>query len=357
MESTQVRLTVPSTVDIAAVTGPGDSLLRVIEARFDASVTVRGDVISISGTPAQVQMLTSLFSDLIKMAMAGEVPTESDVELAVQALRESAFAPSSLRDDILLTYRGHAIRPKTVGQKRYVDAIRSHTVTFGIGPAGTGKTYLAMAMAVAALKRKEIGRIVLTRPVVEAGESLGFLPGTLQEKVDPYIRPLYDALFDMTDMERGNALIESGVIEIAPLAFMRGRTLNDAFVILDEAQNTTSEQMKMFLTRLGFGSKFVITGDLTQVDVPRSKSSLGGVRGILEGIDDIAFVDLGAADVVRHSLVAKIVAAYDAHQAAYDAHQAAYDARQTAHDANQAASTPHQVDATPQQAMTHEKGE
>ena len=221
------------------------------------------------------------------------------------------FSPQALREDILLTYRGRAIRPKTAGQKRYVDAIREHTITFGIGPAGTGKTYLAMAMAVAALKRKEVGRIILTRPVVEAGESLGFLPGTLTEKVDPYIRPLYDALFDMTDMERATQLIESGVIEIAPLAFMRGRTLNDSFIILDEAQNTTPEQMKMFLTRLGFGSKMVVTGDVTQLDLPRGISGLKGVRGILEGIDDIAFCDFTGKDVVRHSLVAAIVSAYD----------------------------------------------
>ena len=311
MEPAQVRLTVPSAVDVAAITGPGDSLLRVIEARTDASVTVRGDIVCISGTPAQVQMLTSLFSDMIKLASSGETPDEGYVDATLELLRESAYAPAALRDDILLTYRGHAIRPKTSGQKRYVDAIRSHTVTFGLGPAGTGKTYLAMAMAVAALKRKEVGRIVLTRPVVEAGESLGFLPGTLEEKVDPYVRPLYDAMFDMTDMERGRALIESGVIEIAPLAFMRGRTFNDAFVILDEAQNTTSEQMKMFLTRLGFGSRFVITGDLTQTDVPDGRSSLRGVRDILAGIPDIAFVELGTSDVVRHSLVAKIVAAYE----------------------------------------------
>jgi len=216
-----------------------------------------------------------------------------------------------LREDILLTYRGRAIRPKTAGQKRYVDAIRENTVTFGIGPAGTGKTYLAMAMAVAALKRKEVNRIILTRPVVEAGENLGFLPGTLTEKVDPYIRPLYDALFDMTDMERARELIEGGVIEIAPLAFMRGRTFNDSFIILDEAQNTTPEQMKMFLTRLGFNSKMVITGDVTQVDLPHGYSGLKGVRRILEGVEDIAFRDLTGRDVVRHNLVARIVEAYE----------------------------------------------
>ena len=313
MDSTQVRLTIPSTIDITTITGTADCLLNVIEDRFpEARITVRGDVVSITGSPADVQSLTSLFSDMIQGSQSGEPPTQESVEQTIELLRSDAYAPGALREDILLTYRGHAIRPKTAGQKRYVDAIRANTVVFGVGPAGTGKTYLAMAMAVAALKRKEVGRIVLTRPVVEAGESLGFLPGTLEEKVDPYVRPLYDALFDMTDMERGRALIDSGVIEIAPLAFMRGRTLNDAFVILDEAQNTTAEQMKMFLTRLGFGSKFVITGDLTQTDLPGGRSSLLGVRDILAGIKGIEYVELGSADVVRHSLVAKIVAAYDA---------------------------------------------
>ncbi|MDD7689629.1 MAG: PhoH family protein, partial [Ellagibacter isourolithinifaciens] len=230
---------------------------------------------------------------------------------SIELLRSAEFSPQALREDILLTFRGRAIRPKTAGQKRYVDAIRSHTITFGLGPAGTGKTYLAMAMAVAALKRKEVGRIILTRPIVEAGENLGFLPGTINEKVDPYIRPLYDALFDMTDMERANDLIDSGVIEIAPLAFMRGRTLNDSFIILDEAQNTTPEQMKMFLTRLGFNSKMVVTGDLTQRDLPRTRSGLADAERVLGDIDDVSFCRLSGKDVVRHCLVAAIVTAYD----------------------------------------------
>ncbi len=316
MDITRVWLTIPTGVDAVAITGPADANMRLVEERFpQALVDVTGDHIEIAGAQPDVQSLMGLFSDLMAAAQKGELVTRDLVETTIELLRSDTMAPSALRDDILLTYRGHAIRPKTLGQKHYVDAIRSHTITFGVGPAGSGKTYLAMAMAVAALKRKEVGRIVLTRPVVEAGESLGFLPGSLEEKVDPYVRPLMDALFDMTDIERGNELIQAGVIEIAPLAFMRGRTLNDAFVVLDEAQNTTAEQMKMFLTRLGFGSRFVITGDITQTDLPRGKSSLEGVREILGGIDDVAFVDLTTADVVRHSLVAKIVAAYDAAQA------------------------------------------
>ncbi|HIS39900.1 MAG TPA: PhoH family protein [Candidatus Aphodovivens avistercoris] len=310
-DSTHIALTVPASVDMALITGPGDDLLRIIQSSFDVRIGVRGDLISLAGDPSDVQSLTMLFSDLIKVVEEGGRPDADYVRRAIELLRADEFSPRALREDILLTYRGRAIRPKTAGQKRYVDAIRSHTITFGIGPAGTGKTYLAMAMAVAALKRKECGRIVLTRPVVEAGENLGFLPGTLEEKVDPYIRPLYDALFDMTDMERARDLIEGGVIEIAPLAFMRGRTLNDSFIILDEAQNATAEQMKMFLTRLGFGSKMIITGDATQLDLPRGKSGLMDVERILGGIDDIAFCTFSGADVVRHTLVGAIVSAYE----------------------------------------------
>lgn len=310
-DQTKITLAAPQSVNMAFVVGSSDELLHAIEDVFQARITVRGDSISLEGEPIEVQTLTALFTELFSMVEKGGEPCIDDVRRAIDLLRTAEFSPHVLRDDILLTYRGRAIRPKTAGQKSYVDAIRKNTITFGIGPAGTGKTYLAMAMAVAALKRKEVGRIILTRPIVEAGESLGFLPGSLTEKVDPYIRPLYDALFDMTDMERANQLIEGGVIEIAPLAFMRGRTLNDSFIILDEAQNTTPEQMKMFLTRLGFGSRMVITGDATQLDLPHGISGLKGIRGILEGIDGIAFSDFSGKDVVRHSLVGAIVSAYD----------------------------------------------
>ena len=314
-DSTHITLTAPSTVNMALVVGAGDCLLHIIEEAFDARITVRGDSVVLEGDPVEVQSLMALFSELFKFVEGGGTPDQAFIQRALDLLRTAEFTPSMLREDILLTYRGRAIRPKTAGQKHYVDAIRKNTITFGIGPAGTGKTYLAMAMAVAALKRKEVGRIILTRPVVEAGENLGFLPGSLNEKVDPYIRPLYDALFDMTDMERAQQLIESNVIEIAPLAFMRGRTLNDSFVILDEAQNTTPEQMKMFLTRLGFGSKMVITGDITQLDLPRGVSGLKGIEDILGGIEGVSFCGFSGKDVVRHSLVAAIVSAYDRAQA------------------------------------------
>ena len=309
-DKTQITLTAPASVDLALVVGPADSTLRVVESAFEANITVRGDSIILAGDQSEVQSLTALFSDFIKVAERGEEVTPEYALRSIELLRSAEFSPQALREDILLTFRGRAIRPKTAGQKRYVDAIRFHTITFGLGPAGTGKTYLAMAMAVAALKRKEVGRIILTRPIVEAGENLGFLPGTINEKVDPYIRPLYDALFDMTDMQRANDLIDSGVIEIAPLAFMRGRTLNDSFIILDEAQNTTPEQMKMFLTRLGFNSKMVVTGDQTQRDLVGSRSGLADAEEVLDGIDDVAFCRLTGKDVVRHTLVAAIVEAY-----------------------------------------------
>ena len=311
MQSSQVRIALPDGVDLAMFCGPQDANLRTIEDLFDVTISLHPDCVVASGDALDIPVISSLIADLLEMVEARKVPTQDDVHRIAEVLRNSDYSPDFLREDTLLTYRGRAIRPKTSGQKRYCDAIRNSTVTFAIGPAGTGKTYLAMAMAIAALKRKEIGRIILTRPVVEAGENLGFLPGTLDEKIDPYVRPLYDALYDMTDMEKGNQLISQGVIEIAPLAFMRGRTFNDAFLILDEAQNTTPEQLKMFLTRLGFGSKMVITGDATQVDLPTGSSGLKGVRDILGGIDEISFIDLTGADVVRHNLVARIVRADD----------------------------------------------
>ena len=290
--------------------GPADLLLRRIEAAFDAAISVRGNQITATGPSDEVERVVSVFSGLMRLIEMGESPSTADLDLLIGQVSSGVASADDFPDDILLTYRGRAIRPKTSGQKRYIESIRDNTITFGLGPAGTGKTYLAMAMAVAALKRKEVSRIVLTRPVVEAGESLGYLPGTLEEKLDPYVRPLYDALFDMTDLEKGNALIEQGVIEIAPLAFMRGRTLNDAFVILDEAQNTTPDQMKMFLTRLGFNSKMVVTGDASQRDL-LGVNGLETARRVLGGVDDICFVDLGRNDIVRHSLVAKIVDAYE----------------------------------------------
>lgn len=311
MSTEQITITVPDHIEMATITGAGDEYLRIIEGAYDSKVTVRGNRIHIEGESAELKSITALFSDLIKMAERDTAIEADYVRHSIELLRQAEFAPDDLRDDILLSYRGRAIRPKTTGQKRYVDAIRNNTITFGIGPAGTGKTYLAMAMAISALKRKEVGRIVLTRPIVEAGENLGFLPGTLTEKVDPYIRPLYDALYDMSDAERANHLIENGIIEIAPLAFMRGRTLNDSFIILDEAQNTTAEQMKMFLTRLGFGSKMVITGDLTQTDLPGGASGLLQAETVLEGLDDIVFCRFNGKDVVRNSLVAAIVSAYE----------------------------------------------
>ncbi len=311
MEPTQVRLTVPDSLDITRVMGPADSLLRRIEAATDAAVSVRGNTVAVIGSAEEANALVQVFSALIREVEAGGTPTEADVDLLLSQAAAGNAPQAAPFDDILVTHRGRPIRPKTVGQAAYIDAIRTHTVTFALGPAGTGKTYLAMAMAVAALKRRDVGRVVLTRPVVEAGESLGFLPGTLEEKLDPYLRPLYDALFDMVDAEKAATMVEQGVIEIAPLAFMRGRTLNDAFVILDEAQNTTPEQMKMFLTRLGFRSTFVVTGDTTQRDIAGT-GGLDSARRVLEGVEDIAFCDLDRTDIVRHTLVGRIVDAYAA---------------------------------------------
>ena len=315
MEPTNIRLTIPDSVDPTALMGPADALLRRIEEKSEAMICVRGNQVSVTGPAGAVAEATTVFSRLIGLVESGETPSVADVDLIVGQVAHGAGRMERSGDDVVLTYRGRAVRPKTPGQRRYIEAIRANTITFGEGPAGTGKTYLAMAMAVAALKRREVGRIVLARPVVEAGESLGYLPGTLEEKLDPYVRPLYDAMFDLTDRERGNELIEQGVIEIAPLAFMRGRTFNDAFVILDEAQNTTPEQMKMFLTRLGFHSRFVVTGDASQRDM-RGANGLEQARRVLGGVEDVAFVSLDRNDIVRHSLVARIVDAYNEAEAA-----------------------------------------
>lgn len=295
---------------IGNLLGPNDENLRFIQDSFQARITVRGSQIEIEGSPIEVDSITTLISDMLADIDQGVEPDVESIKRSLALLHEGEYAPKELHDDVVLSYKGRVIRPKTPMQKEYLDYIRTKTITFGMGPAGTGKTYLAMATAVAALNRKEVGRILLTRPVVEAGENLGFLPGTLTEKIDPYIRPLYDALFDMMDPVRANKLLAEGVIEIAPLAFMRGRTLNDSFIILDEAQNTTSQQMKMFITRLGMGSKMVITGDMTQTDLPKGISGLQTVRQVLEGIDEIGFIEFQTRDVVRNSLVSKIIAAY-----------------------------------------------
>lgn len=316
MEPTQIKLVVPPELNMIDLLGHGDDLLRLIEDQFESDIAVRGNQITILGQPHETQAVSSLFTEMISLVEGGEQLNRDAVERSIEMLRNGECSPTAAFSDVILSHKGKSIRPKTGGQKRYVDAIRKNTVTFGIGPAGTGKTYLAMAMAVEALKKRQIGRVILTRPAVEAGESLGYLPGTLYEKVDPYLRPLYDALFDMMEPEKSQQLMDRGVIEVAPLAFMRGRTLNDSFIILDEAQNTSPEQMKMFLTRLGFGSKVVITGDITQIDLPKGASGLRQVRDILDGVKDIEFIELGSADVVRHKLVQRIVTAYHAFEEA-----------------------------------------
>ncbi|KAA0961594.1 PhoH family protein [Microbacterium sp. ANT_H45B] len=299
-------------VAMVRLLGPQDRLLRMLEKEHpDVQVLVRGNEITLSGTADAVAKAKNLVEELLTMTRAGHDLAPSDVSSSARMLRtEDGPRPSEVLGEAILSTRGKVIRPKTVGQKEYVDAIEENTIVFGIGPAGTGKTYLAMAKAVQALQRKEVTRIILTRPAVEAGERLGFLPGTLTDKIDPYLRPLYDALNEMMDPEVVPRLMATGTIEVAPLAYMRGRTLNDSFVVLDEAQNTTPEQMKMFLTRLGFGSKMVVTGDITQVDLPQGSSGLRLVTRVLDGIDDIHFARLTSDDVVRHSLVGRIVDAY-----------------------------------------------
>ncbi|WP_197978856.1 MULTISPECIES: PhoH family protein [unclassified Microbacterium] len=291
--------------------GPQDRLLRVVEIEHpEVDVHVRGNEITLSGTASAVAAARGLVDELLAMTRSGHGLDPSDVKSSNRMLSDGGPRPSEVMGEAILSSRGKVIRPKTAGQKAYVDAIDENTIVFGIGPAGTGKTYLAMAKAVQALQRKEVARIILTRPAVEAGERLGFLPGTLTDKIDPYLRPLYDALNEMMDPDIVPKLMATGTIEVAPLAYMRGRTLNDSFVVLDEAQNTTPEQMKMFLTRLGFGTRMVVTGDITQVDLPQGASGLRLVTRVLDDIDDIHFSRLTSEDVVRHNLVGRIVDAY-----------------------------------------------
>lgn len=301
-------------VAMVRLLGPQDRFLSSLEQRYPSvTINVRGNQISIDGDTDEVHRVETHVRELMDMIANGVELSDSDVVQGSTIVREGKSVTDVLGEAIVSS-RGKTVRPKTAGQKAYVDAIAHNTIVFGIGPAGTGKTYLAMAKAVQALQRKEVTRIILTRPAVEAGERLGFLPGTLTEKIDPYLRPLYDALNDMLDPELVPKLLATGVVEVAPLAYMRGRTLNDSFIILDEAQNTTPEQMKMFLTRLGFGSTMVVTGDITQIDLPTSVSGLTLATRILNGMDDIHIATLTSADVVRHTLVGKIVDAYTLHE-------------------------------------------
>ncbi|MEA2331923.1 MAG: phosphate starvation-inducible protein PhoH [Thermoleophilaceae bacterium] len=298
--------------DVAAeLAGPGDLVMKTLEEHLDCDVFLRGNVLTLDGRDEAVRMGRTVVRELTDLVRQGHEIAPGTIEAIAGAL-DRHESPSRILEDVVWRHRGLKVAPKTVNQKRYVDAIRSQTVTVGIGPAGTGKSFLAVAMAVAALSRREVNRIVLTRPAVEAGERLGFLPGDIAAKVDPYLRPLFDALYDMLEPERVNQHLERGVIEVAPLAFMRGRTLNDSFIILDEAQNTSPEQIKMFLTRLGFNSKMVVTGDVTQIDLPREQASgLLVIGDILKEVEGIEFVRFGGEDVVRHKLVQRIVAAYN----------------------------------------------
>jgi len=322
--ATSLRIVIGEPHSMVSLLGSRDELLQVIEEEYDSDIHVRGNEITVTGSASEAAVIGELFDELTTLIASGtEVTPEVVRRSAAMLRRKSGARPADVLTLDILSTRGRTIRPKTVNQKRYVDAIDKHTIVFAIGPAGTGKTYLAMAKAVKALQAKEVNRIILTRPAVEAGERLGFLPGTLYEKIDPYLRPLYDALHDMVDPDSIPRLLTAGTIEIAPLAYMRGRSLNDSFIILDEAQNTSAEQMKMFLTRLGFGSKIVVTGDVTQVDLPTGQvSGLRMIQDVLDGLADIYFCKLTAHDVVRHRLVADIVDAY----ARYDAARASTEA-------------------------------
>ena len=313
LTTTQVKILVPGHHDMVRLMGARDELLKLIEAAFETHILVRGNEIVLTGAPEEAEVVSKLFSELLELLERGHVLTSESVGRSIDIVKtDDDTSPTKvLADTVTVTHTGKPVRPKTVGQKRYVDAIRSNTITFGIGPAGSGKTYLAVASAIRALKEKEVSRIILTRPAVEAGERLGFLPGDLAAKIDPYLKSLYDALYEMLEPDRFQRYVEQGTVEIAPLAFMRGRTLNDAFIILDEAQNTTPEQMKMFLTRLGFGSKAAVTGDITQIDLPSgARSGIVVVQEILAGITGVSSTHLDARDVVRHKIVQDIVEAY-----------------------------------------------
>lgn len=321
----QLDAQVRSSIDVApdlvvGLLGSADENLRALERTLSAHLHVRGNIVTIAGEPGDVALAERAVAELVAIVANGQPLSPEVVRHSVAMLIDASNeSPAEVLTLDILLRRGKTIRPKTLNQKRYVDAIDTNTIVFGVGPAGTGKTYLAMAKAVHALQTKQVTRIILTRPAVEAGERLGFLPGTLSEKIDPYLRPLYDALYDMMDPELIPKLMSAGVIEVAPLAYMRGRTLNDAFIILDEAQNTTAEQMKMFLTRLGFGSKVVVTGDITQVDLPGdARSSLRSAIEVLNHVDDIHVAELTSADVVRHRLVSEIVDAYAKYDAKYE---------------------------------------
>lgn len=313
ISSPSVDIVVPNAHLMADLLGLRDEHLRLIEASFPSTdISVRGNVITLGGGDSR--KVGRLFEELVTLLQRGETFDSTVVSRSIDMVRNNQNPSDVLSDEVMRAGRGRTVKPKTAGQKRYVDAIRENVITFGVGPAGTGKSWLAVAMAVQALQAKQVQRIILTRPAVEAGERLGFLPGDLMAKIDPYLRPLYDALYDMVEPEGAQKLIERQTIEVAPLAFMRGRTLNNSFIILDEAQNTTPEQMKMFLTRIGFNSRVVVTGDVTQIDVQSGKSGLVGLEKILTGIDGLAFVHLTKSDVVRHRIVADIVAAYEERQ-------------------------------------------
>jgi phosphate starvation-inducible PhoH-like protein len=309
---TQVKILVPGNHLMVSLLGQRDELLRLIEEAFGGTrIVVRGNEISIEGEEAE--RVGRLFDELVQLLESGQRFDAFDVGRTIAMVKDDVSPSEVMTTEVLRSARGRSVRPKTAGQKRYTEAIGSNVVTFGIGPAGTGKSYLAVALAVQSLQAREVDRIILTRPAVEAGERLGFLPGDIMAKVDPYLRPLYDALYDLLGPEGAQKLLERGTIEVAPLAFMRGRTLNRSFIILDEAQNTSPEQMKMFLTRIGFGSRVVVTGDVTQIDVPGGRSGLGGLESVLGGVADVAFVHLTRHDVVRARIVADIVHAYESH--------------------------------------------